>query len=456
MRKNVPTAAADSAACLGRAEAAIKVPDFDSTVVPVTTTRKGGAARRWLSSSILRAGVAAGERRARDLPSPTDHPSGHARGANSQRLLLVGSGPAVGWGVTSHELALPGALARALSNLTGCGFTVDVIADPSMDIASALDAMTSVPSHRYDAVIVTVGVNDALTLTPPEEWSIRIREMLEGFAASFPLDSPLFVVGIQPIESIPIFSARVSATADAHARLLNQATMDLKSFEPRAVYLPLQPPSAKDAPPRDDRYRTGQEYARWASQLAPEMVAHLVAVPHDTRDNGTPISGDESNRQLAVDLLSAAALDYDLTLSLNRITALANSAFHAQTALITVLGPHSQWNLAQSGLGLGEVPRGLSFCETTIQFGDVFVIPDTLADARFRDNPLVASGPQIRFYAGFPIEAPSGVRIGALCVIDTRPRSQDDDLNEPLLRELAFMAQRKLWRHLRADGPPES
>ncbi|MGV8858837.1 GAF domain-containing protein [Rhodoglobus sp.] len=368
----------------------------------------------------------------------------------------MGSGPAVGWGVTSHELALPGALARALSNLTGFGFTVDVIADPSMDAASALDAITSVPSHRYDAVIVTVGVNDALTLTPPRQWRSRIREMMDGFVASFPMDSPLFVVGIQPIESIPLFSARVSAIADAHARLLNQATVDLTSLEPRAVYLPLQPPSAQDSPLNDDRYRTGQEYARWASQLAPEIVDHLGGAPRDTRDTGTPISGEESARQLAVDLLSAAPHDNDLTLSLNRIATLAKSAFQAQTALITVLGPDSQWNLAQSGPELGEVPRNVSLCETTIQFGDIFVIPDTLADARFRDNPLVTSGPQIRFYAGFPIEAPSGVRIGALCVIDTRARSHDGDLNEPLLRELALMAQRELWRHLRADGPSES
>ncbi|GAA1224809.1 hypothetical protein GCM10009655_24610 [Rhodoglobus aureus] len=368
----------------------------------------------------------------------------------------MGSGPAVGWGVTSHELALPGALARALSNLTGFGCTVDVMADPSMDVAGALDAMTSVPSHRYDAVIVTVGVNDALTLTPPEEWSLRLREMLEGFAASFPPDSPLFVVGIQPIESIPLFSARVSATADAHARLLNQLTMDLTSLDPRAVYLPLQPPSAQDDPPRDDRYRTGQEYARWASQLAPQMVAHLAGGPHDTRDRGTPIPGDESDRQHAVDLLSAAAIDSELTLSLNRITSLANSAFHAQTALITVLGPDSQWNLAQSGPGLGKVPRHLSLCETTIEFGNVLVIPDTLADSRFRDNPLVTAGPQIRFYAGFPIEAPSGERIGALCVIDTQPRGQNDDLNEPLLRELGLMVQKEFWHHLQDHGPSPS
>ncbi|WP_341953930.1 GAF domain-containing protein [Salinibacterium sp. TMP30] len=371
---------------------------------------------------------------------------------NSQRLLVVGSGPAVGWGVTSHELGLPGALARALSDLTGFGCTVDVIADPSLTPAGVVAAVESVSGDRYDAVVVTVGVNDALSLTPPAEWGMRLREMVAGLKTNFPAESPLFIVGIPPIHSIPLFSARVSAAADTHARRLNQVTLNLTSLEPRTVYLPLLAASAHDYSVKNSRHRTAHEYTRWASQLAHQMVPHLVGGPRDARENGAPAPGDEEKRQHAVDHLYRAALHKDLGLILDRITSMANRAFHTQTALLTVLGPDFQWNLAHSGPNLGEVPRHLSLCDTTIQFGDVLVIPDTLADARFRDNPLVTAGPRIRFYAGFPIESPSGERIGALCVIDTQPRRRRGDINEPLIRELALMAQRELWQHLGDDG----
>jgi GAF domain-containing protein len=73
------------------------------------------------------------------------------------------------------------------------------------------------------------------------------------------------------------------------------------------------------------------------------------------------------------------------------------------------------------------------------------VVPDALADERFRDNPLVLGEPHIRFYAGYPVESPSGERIGALCVFDPEPR-RADDVDTVLLREFALMMQSELWR----------
>lgn len=72
------------------------------------------------------------------------------------------------------------------------------------------------------------------------------------------------------------------------------------------------------------------------------------------------------------------------------------------------------------GLEATETPRNISFCGHAILGDDLFIVPNTLEDERFHDNPLVTEAPHIRFYAGYPIKAANGHKMGTLCLIDVR------------------------------------
>lgn len=87
-------------------------------------------------------------------------------------------------------------------------------------------------------------------------------------------------------------------------------------------------------------------------------------------------------------------------------------------------------------------PRDISFCGHAILVDDIFVIPDALEDPRFADNPLVVNDPHIRFYAGCPIRAPDGQKVGTLCIIDREPRVLDTEELE-VLADLAAMVERE-------------
>jgi diguanylate cyclase (GGDEF)-like protein len=71
------------------------------------------------------------------------------------------------------------------------------------------------------------------------------------------------------------------------------------------------------------------------------------------------------------------------------------------------------------------------------------VVPNALEDVRFADSPLVLADPNVRFYAGWPLKAPDGQRIGALCLLDLSPR-QFADADLAALQDLAAMVEQEL------------
>jgi sigma-B regulation protein RsbU (phosphoserine phosphatase) len=52
-----------------------------------------------------------------------------------------------------------------------------------------------------------------------------------------------------------------------------------------------------------------------------------------------------------------------------------------------------------------------------------FIIENAENDPRFCNNPLVTADPNIRAYLGIPLETAPGLRIGALCAVDRKPRA---------------------------------
>ena len=127
--------------------------------------------------------------------------------------------------------------------------------------------------------------------------------------------------------------------------------------------------------------------------------------------------------------------------------------------LISLLDEHRQWFKARIGLNVSETPRCISFCTHALMRTSVLIVPDARLDARFADNPLVTGNPHIRFYAGAPLIAENGHRVGTLCVIDTVPRPglspiQDERLVALASRTMEAMKRRKKRREVPQASAP--
>lgn len=156
----------------------------------------------------------------------------------------------------------------------------------------------------------------------------------------------------------------------------------------------------------------------------------------------TPATPDDEFTRLRT-LRALRVLDSEPEERFDRLTRLAKRMFGVPIALVSLVDENRQWFKSCLGLPVRQTPRDISFCGHAILGDEIFVIENALEDERFADNPLVTGEPHIRFYAGCPLAAPNGTKLGTLCIIDREPRTLDaDDL--ATFKDLARMAEDEL------------
>ncbi len=398
---------------------------------------------RWVAAPVMRAWVASKSGEFDRLPRPRDAAESHSMGVDSDRALIVGGDPAVGWGVLSHELALPGALSRALTRRTGRGTDVYVVAFPRLTIGAALVELTRMKWDRYDAVLVTIGVKDAGILTPLASWR---RDLIRGMGIISRSCSPralVFVAGVHPLSSIPVYDGPLSSVAEAHARKMNSISSLACDQLPRTTFVPLSAPE----PCSPFRFRDARSYNHWAEELAGSMAPQLDAerlADGDSRElrGGEGDAGSLDERAAAVRQISIRI--EERRRRVDHVIARACASFGVKSATVSVIDSERVVHKAQ----IGDVPEGIllsrSFTATVIRRRDGMIVSDATLDARFRTLPHVAGEPRIHFYAGFALESPQGTRIGTLNIFDPSPRPSENSWRLLQLRQFGLLVQAEL------------
>ncbi len=133
----------------------------------------------------------------------------------------------------------------------------------------------------------------------------------------------------------------------------------------------------------------------------------------------------------------------------DRLARAAADVCGAPMSALNLIDADRGWFKAQVGLDISQTPRDISLCAHAMYSDGLFVIPDTRLDDRFRENPQVAGETSLRFYAGAPIRASDGSPLGALCVLDIKPRPQGLTPEQAsMLRVLADQVEPQLQMRL--------
>jgi diguanylate cyclase (GGDEF)-like protein/PAS domain S-box-containing protein len=145
-----------------------------------------------------------------------------------------------------------------------------------------------------------------------------------------------------------------------------------------------------------------------------------------------PATPANENERVAA-LHAAAVLDTEPEEDFDGVARLAAAICDTPVARVSLVDSDRQYFKAcVAGGAMQGTPRDISFCGHAILEQDLFIVEDALTDERFADNPLVLGEDQVRFYAGAPLITKDGHALGALCVVDHKPRQLTHEQQDAL------------------------
>jgi hypothetical protein len=133
-------------------------------------------------------------------------------------------------------------------------------------------------------------------------------------------------------------------------------------------------------------------------------------------------------------------LDSERDREFDQLTRLAAKLLATPSAFVTILDEDRQFVKSDSqdgqtgNLAGQSQPLSMSFCKHVVASREPLVVEDAHGHPLVRSNEAIAAG--VIAYAGIPLETGDGQAVGALCVVDSKPRRwSGEDLDN--LRALA-------------------
>lgn len=239
-------------------------------------------------------------RQALRLPEPEGPRAGVAgEGVLRLRLLVVGDSAAAGVGVDEQSQALAAPLAERLARVLQGRVSWQLVATTGHRAADALKALEQAPLSPADAMVTSLGVNDAVGQTPVRHWLATLAA-LHAVAQRRAGVRQTWHSAVPPMEHFPVLPQPLRWVLGRDARRLDQALQrSLAGLSDRHhVALPAMPGEAAGWMARDGFHPGLRGYQAWTVALTRQMLLDGVGALQPAGEDGAAGTGSADSPQL--------------------------------------------------------------------------------------------------------------------------------------------------------------
>ena len=210
------------------------------------------------------------------LPEPPGVRQGRCGSGPPLRLLILGDSSAAGVGASSQEEALSGQLVRALEADFDLSWRLE--ARTGATTAGTARHLERLPAQVFDAVVVSLGLNDVTSRRPLDRWILDVDALVRTLRTRFSAGHVL-LCGVPPMHALPALPRPLRWWLGTTARDFDETLAEWAGSQPWCEHVPL---GAEQVVGRlaSDNLHPGPALYR---ELATELASRIRAVQENSR-----------------------------------------------------------------------------------------------------------------------------------------------------------------------------
>ena len=164
---------------------------------------------------------------------------GTAGSGKNYTLTAIGDSIIAGVGATSLAKALVGQTAEKLSLLLNCKITWEAIGSIGAVSTQVIERLVpQLPEKQPDFIVLSVGVNDATSLSSAARWRQNLAKLLKVLVSYAPA-AIIAVAGLPPLRGFPVFPQPMRSLFGIRGETFDSVARDEIRRHENAIHVPL-------------------------------------------------------------------------------------------------------------------------------------------------------------------------------------------------------------------------